>query len=167
MVGRRFAALVLGLAGEAAQAASPKAAVRAWREAHEKQIVTDFSTLLALPNVATTLPDVEKNAAYISSLLQQRGFRTQLLTAEPGTPPSVFAERKTPGAKRTVVFYAHYDGQPVGQSGWISQPFEPSMRTALPEAAPVDWQAATGPLNPDWRLYARSAGDDKGLDPWP
>ena len=35
------------------------------------------------------------------------------------------------------------------------------MRTALPEAKPVDWKAAAK-LDPDWRLFARSAGDDKG-----
>jgi acetylornithine deacetylase/succinyl-diaminopimelate desuccinylase-like protein len=115
-----------------------------------------------MPNVATNLPDVEKNAGYISALLEKRGFKTQLLRAEPGTPPSVFAELRTPGAKRTVVFYAHYDGQPIGQKGWISTPFTPSMRTALPEATPVDWKTASGPLDPDWRLFARSAGDDKG-----
>jgi acetylornithine deacetylase/succinyl-diaminopimelate desuccinylase-like protein len=148
-------------AGGAADAASPKAAVRAWRMAHEREILTDFSTLLAMPNVATTQADVEKNAAYISGLLQKRGFATKLLTAEPGTPPSVFAELKVPGATRTVVFYAHYDGQPIGQKGWISTPFEPSMRTALPEARPIDWKAAAA-LDPDWRLFARSAGDDKG-----
>jgi acetylornithine deacetylase/succinyl-diaminopimelate desuccinylase-like protein len=153
-------ALALGIAG-AAQAASPKAAVQAWRKAHEREILADFSALLALPNVATTVPDVEKNAAYISGLLQKRGFATRLLYADPGTPPSVFAELKVPGATRTVVFYAHYDGQPIGQKGWISTPFEPSMRTALPEARPVDWKAAAA-LDPDWRLFARSAGDDKG-----
>jgi acetylornithine deacetylase/succinyl-diaminopimelate desuccinylase-like protein len=150
------------LAAGAADAASPKAAVRAWRQAHEKEIVSDFYALLSMPNVATAVPDVERNAAYISGLLENRGFRTQLLTAEPGTPPSVYAELKTPGAKRTVVFYAHYDGQPIGQKGWISTPFEPSMRTALPQATPVDWKGATAPLDPDWRLFARSAGDDKG-----
>ena len=81
-----MAALVLGLAAAgAADAAvkttSPKAAVRAWRMAHEKDIVTDFSTLLAMPNVATNVADVEKNAAYISGLLRARGFTTQLITA--------------------------------------------------------------------------------------
>jgi len=155
------------LAPGAAAAASPKdpsprIAVRAWRQAHEKEIVSDFAAMLALPNVATTVPDVERNAAYLSGLLEKRGFKTRLLTAEPGTPPSILAELKTPGAKRTVVFYAHYDGQPIGQKGWISTPFEPSMRTALPEAKPVDWKAASGSLDPDWRLFARSAGDDKG-----
>jgi acetylornithine deacetylase/succinyl-diaminopimelate desuccinylase-like protein len=154
------AALAAGICG-GAHAASPKAAVHAWRQAHEKEILSDFVSLLSMPNVATTVPDVEKNAAYISALLEKRGFRTRLLTAEPGTPPTVLAELNTPGATRTVVFYAHYDGQPIGQKGWISTPFQPSMRTALPEARPVDWKAAAS-LDPDWRLFARSAGDDKG-----
>ncbi len=97
-------ALVLALAGHAAEAASPNAAVRAWRQSNEKAIVADFSTLLAMPHVATTVSDVEKNAAYLSGLLQARGFKTQLMTTEPGTPPSVYAALTTPGAKRTVVY---------------------------------------------------------------
>jgi len=145
----------------AAQGAAHNEQVRAYRAAHEKQIVTDFITLLALPNVATTVPDVQRNADYIAGLLRARGFSTRLLTAEPGTPPSVYAELKTPSATRTVLFYAHYDGQPVAQKGWIIDPFKPSLRTALPDAEPVDWQGAAGPLDPEWRLFARSAGDDK------
>lgn len=156
------AAALVAMSAGAAEAGTPRDAVRTWRKAHEKEIVADFSALLALPNVATTLSDVEKNADYISGLLQKRGFQTQLLRAQPGTPPSVFGELKTPGAKRTVVFYAHYDGQPVGQQGWLTSPFQPTMRTELPDAKTVDWQGAAGPLDPDWRLYARSAGDDKG-----
>jgi acetylornithine deacetylase/succinyl-diaminopimelate desuccinylase-like protein len=149
-------------AGSPAQAASPKAAVQAWRQAHEKDIVGDFVALLSLPNVATTLDDVDKNAAYLSALLTKRGFAVHLLRSAPGTPASVFAELKTPGARRTVVFYAHYDGQPVGQKGWLAGPFEPLLRTPWPQATPVDWQGAGGPLDPDWRIFARSAGDDKG-----
>lgn len=144
-----------------AGAANLRDTVRAWREAHERGIVTEFVTLLSLPNVATNLADVDKNAAYIEEQLTARGFEVQLLRATPGTPASVFGERKVPGAKRTVIFYAHYDGQPIGQKGWISNPFQPSMRTALPEATPIDWRGATGPLDPNWRLFARSAGDDK------
>lgn len=161
---RALMALVLGAAAATADpalGASPKAAVHDWRQGHEKEIVGDFVTLLSMPNVAKQIPDVEKNAAYISDLLTKRGFKVQLLRAAPGTPPSVFAELKTPGAKRTVLFYAHYDGQPVGQKGWITSPFEPAMRTPLPEAKPIDWKAADA-LDPDWRLFARSAGDDKG-----
>ncbi|HEY2465301.1 MAG TPA: M20/M25/M40 family metallo-hydrolase [Steroidobacteraceae bacterium] len=152
---------VLGLTMAPAQGSSPRDAVRSWRKAHEKAIVTDFVTLLSMPNVATNVADVEKNAAYIEGQLRARGFETQLLRAVPGTPPSVFAQMKIPRAKRTVIFYAHYDGQPIGQKGWVSSPFQPSMRTALPEAKAVEWQDSPGPLDPDWRLFARSAGDDK------
>ncbi len=156
------AAAIGALAASSVHAMGSRAAVRAWRETHEKAIVTNFVTLLSMPNVATNVADVEKNAAYIEGELQSRGFKTRLLSAEPGTPPSVFGEMKIPGAKRTVIFYAHYDGQPIGQKGWIVSPFQPSMRTALPEAKTVEWQNSAGPLNPDWRLFARSAGDDKG-----
>jgi len=152
---------VLLLAVTARAAVPVREPVRAWRSAHEKQIVSDFVTLLAMPNVATVVPDVQKNATYIEGLLKARGFETRILAAAPGTPPSVFAERRVAGAKRTVLFYAHYDGQPVGQQGWLDDPFTPTMRTALPEAKVVDWRAAAGALNPDWRLFARSAGDDK------
>src|SRR5580700_11851711 len=157
----QWAAAICALAVASAHAASSRDAVHNWRKAHEKAIVADFVTLLSMPNVATNVADVERNAAYIEGQLKARGFETRLLSAEPGTPPSVFAEMKIPGAKRTVIFYAHYDGQPIGQKGWIASPFQPSMRTALPEAKPVDWQKATGRLDPDWRLFARSAGDDK------
>ena len=152
---------VLGLTISSARAGNPRDAVRVWRGAHEKAIVADFVTFLAMPNVATSVADVERNAAYIQGQLNARGFETRLLTAEPGTPPSVFAQMKVPRAIRTVIFYAHYDGQPIGQRGWISDPFQPSMRTALPEAKAVDWQNSIGPLDPAWRLFARSAGDDK------
>jgi acetylornithine deacetylase/succinyl-diaminopimelate desuccinylase-like protein len=159
---RTLALLPLALAlAFPTHAASPAEAARAWRKSHEKAIITDFIQLLAMPNVATTLADVDRNAAYIEGQLRERGFRTQRLTAEDHTPASVFAELKVPGAKRTVIFYAHYDGQPVNQKGWITNPFEPSVRTALPDARPVDWQAASGALDPDWRVFGRSAGDDK------
>ena len=39
-------------------------------------------------------------------------------------------EIRTPGAKRTVIFYAHYDGQPVDPKQWSTPPWEPVMRTA-------------------------------------
>lgn len=155
------AAAIWALAVSSAQGGSARDTVRIWRKAHEKAIVADFVTLLSMPNVATNVADVEKNAAYIEGQLKARGFETRLLTAEPGTPPSIFAQMKIPDAKRTAIFYAHYDGQPIGQKGWVSSPFQPSMRTALPEAKAVNWQNSTGPLDPDWRLFARSAGDDK------
>jgi acetylornithine deacetylase/succinyl-diaminopimelate desuccinylase-like protein len=154
------ALIAILLSAAAAPAAPIRDQVRAYRVAHERQIVSDFMTLLAMPDVATVVPDVQKNAAYIEGLLKARGFSTRILAALPGTPPSVFAELKAAGAQRTVVFYAHFDGQPVGQKGWITDPFVPSMRTALPEATPVDWKDAAA-LDPNWRVFARASADDK------
>jgi acetylornithine deacetylase/succinyl-diaminopimelate desuccinylase-like protein len=157
------ATLLAGITGAAAaqQPAALRDAVRSWRQAHERAIVTDFVTLLSMPNVATNVGDVDRNAAWIEQQLRSRGFTTQLLTAAPGTPASVFAERKVRGARRTVIFYAHYDGQPVGQKGWLTPPFEPVMRSALSGGKTVGWREATPPFDPEWRLFARAAGDDK------
>ena len=88
-----------------ANAATVVGQVRAYRVAHETQILEDFSRLLAMPNVATHISDIEKNAAFITAALNQRGFRTQLLSAGPGTPPVARApfrspDRGSPGHRR-------------------------------------------------------------------
>jgi acetylornithine deacetylase/succinyl-diaminopimelate desuccinylase-like protein len=158
------------LAAAAAFVAAPALAapalhdqVDAWRKAHERQIVGEFSDFLALPDVATNVPDIEANAKVLVKMIEARGLKAQILSAGPGTPPSVYGELKVPGAKRTVVYYAHYDGQPVTPSQWRSAPFTPVMRDG-PDGKDVDWRASSGPLNPEWRLYARGSGDDKASE---
>jgi acetylornithine deacetylase/succinyl-diaminopimelate desuccinylase-like protein len=158
-------ATVLTLAAAQAGARSAPATVdqvRAYRVAHESQILEDFFRLLSMPNVATHVSDIEKNAAFITDALNQRGFHTRLLSAGPGTPPAIYGELPAPHAKRTVVFYAHYDGQPAGQAAWRSDPFKPVIRAGATAASStdVDWRAA-GKIDPEWRIYARSASDDK------
>jgi acetylornithine deacetylase/succinyl-diaminopimelate desuccinylase-like protein len=59
-----------------------------------------------------------------------------------------------------VIFYAHYDGQPVTPSQWISDAFVPVMRDGL-SGRDVDWKSAKPPFNPEWRLFGRGAADDK------
>src|SRR5690349_22835308 len=49
--------------------------VRAYREAHEKQIVTEFVSLLSIPNHAGDRGDIERNAQEISAMLRQRGVQ--------------------------------------------------------------------------------------------
>jgi acetylornithine deacetylase/succinyl-diaminopimelate desuccinylase-like protein len=74
----------------------------------------------------------------------------------------------SPEAKRTVIFYAHYDGQPVDPAAWTDgAPFERVLRDAAIEAGgkripfPANGAKARGAYNDDWRIYARSASDDK------
>jgi acetylornithine deacetylase/succinyl-diaminopimelate desuccinylase-like protein len=149
-------------------APSVRDGVRSYRKAHEREILTELTGLLALPNVATRVADIERNADHLTAMLERRGFQVRRLSAGEGTPPSLYGELTVPGAQRTLMFYAHYDGQPVDQKGWLSDPFKPVLRTG-PLGTPgkgndpkdVDLTSVTGPLDPEWRIYARSASDDK------
>ena len=128
----------------------------AWRMQHEREILAEFSDLLALPNLASDAPGIRRNADLIRGMLEKRGLTTRLLTLE-GAPPIVVGDLGAPGAHRTIAFYAHYDGQPVDPAKWKSDPWKPVMRDAT--GKDVDWQKAKE-IDPEWRLYARSAGDD-------
>lgn len=150
------------LAAGDAIAGSPELTARQYRSVHEKQILEEFTALLSMPNVATNVPDVDRNAAYIVSALQRRGFSTDLLRASDDSPAAVLGELRSPGASRTLVFYAHYDGQPANQEGWRSRPFDPVVRAGANAATSrdVDWRRAVR-IDPEWRIYARGASDDK------
>jgi acetylornithine deacetylase/succinyl-diaminopimelate desuccinylase-like protein len=67
------------------------------------------------------------------------------------------------GAPRTVVLYAHYDGQPVEPERWASPPWTPVLRDGPlgPGARVLDLASLRAPLDGEWRLFARSASDDK------
>jgi acetylornithine deacetylase/succinyl-diaminopimelate desuccinylase-like protein len=70
---------------------------------------------------------------------------------------------KTPGATRTIGFYAHYDGQPVDPSKWASDPFKPTLREKPLESGGqvIPFPKSGEEFDSEWRLYARSASDDK------
>jgi len=138
--------------------------VREYRRANEHQILKEFTTLLAIPNVASDTQNIRRNAALIVEMMKQRGLNPRLLEAPtPNTPPAVYGEWKTPGAQRTILVYAHYDGQPTDPKQWTgTAPWEPVFRTgAIEEGGHVAVVADTGAINPRWRIYARSASDDK------
>jgi acetylornithine deacetylase/succinyl-diaminopimelate desuccinylase-like protein len=167
-----WAVLAVLLGGwDAALAADPapagpavRAAVQRWRAAHEAEIVRGLADLLALPNVASDAAAIGRNAERILALLESRGARGRLLDGQ-GGPPVVFAELDAPGARHTVVVYAHYDGQPVDPAKWASPPWTPVLRTRALDQGGKELALAAlpaGPLDPEWRLYGRSASDDKG-----
>jgi acetylornithine deacetylase/succinyl-diaminopimelate desuccinylase-like protein len=158
----RAAYLLLAAAGVLAAQSNPAArAAREWRETHERAIVAEFIDLLAIPNLARDAADIRKNAAAVSAILERRGVRTRLLET-PGAPPAVYGEIRTAGAARSIVFYAHYDGQPLDPKEWASPPWQPTLRDRpLEKDGRVIALPASGKLDPEWRLYARSAGDDK------
>ena len=140
-------------------------AVREYRRANEQHILREFVSLLSIPNVASDREGIRRNAARISEMMTARGLKPRLLEAStPDAPPAVFGEWNTTGATRTVVLYAHYDGQPTDPKKWTgTQPWEPTLRTAPFEKGGtlLPMPAEGESINPEWRLYARSASDDK------
>ena len=136
------------------------AAINDYREANEADILFDFVDLLSLPNVASNVEDMNRNAEHIAGYLDERGFSTQILNA--GAAPYVFAEMLQPNATETILIYAHFDGQPVQAENWAYPPFEPTLLDGTLQAGgqPIDI-ADVDSFDPEWRLYARSAGDDK------
>ncbi len=136
-------------------------AARNWRQEHERAIVTEFIGLLSIPNLASDTPNIRRNATAIQAILEKRGVKTRLLEV-PDAPPAVYGEILTPGAQRTVVFYAHYDGQPLDPKEWKTPPWEPVLRDKSLELDGKVIPLPDGrPFDPESRLYARSASDDK------
>lgn len=134
--------------------------VRKYRQTNEQKILREFVELLSLPNLASDSANIGRNAAFIEGMLKQRGVKTQLLRAGQG-PPAVYGELLQPGTTRTVVFYAHYDGQPVNAVDWNGSPWKPVLRTGTLQSGGTEVPFETKPINPEWRVYARSASDDK------
>lgn len=148
----------------AALAAAPAHAVSPNPPDHAA-ILNDFVSLLAIPNVATNVADIRKNADHIMEMMKPRGLSPRLLEgATADTPPAVYGEWPVPGAGRTLVLYAHYDGQPVTPEDWKSTPpFKPQLYSDRLDrgAKPIPFPAADQMINGDWRIYGRSASDDK------
>lgn len=99
-------------------------------------------------------------------MMQRRGIAAELLEGRTSaTNPAVFGEIKVPGATRTVVFYAHYDGQPVNPKEWAEglDPWNPvflSAPTARGGKIITDWKPGDA-INPEWRVNGRASADDK------
>jgi acetylornithine deacetylase/succinyl-diaminopimelate desuccinylase-like protein len=149
--------LVVGAAAAQQDARTVRNKVTRYRAAHEKEIIAEFVDLLSIPNGASDTPNIEHNAEAIRKMLEKRGITVRILRVS-GAPPVVLGEFHSSSAARTIGIYAHYDGQPVDPAQWLNPPFSPIIRDAAGHE--VDWQSAAK-FDPEWRIYARSASDDK------
>jgi acetylornithine deacetylase/succinyl-diaminopimelate desuccinylase-like protein len=139
--------------------------VRDYRRRKEHEILREFVQLLSIPNVASDTVNIRRNAGLIVEMMKRRELNPKLLESEDrSAPPAVYGEWIVPGAQRTVVLYAHYDGQPTDPRQWSgTEPWSPTLRSGPIESGgkilPFPENSQT--INPEWRLYARSASDDK------
>jgi acetylornithine deacetylase/succinyl-diaminopimelate desuccinylase-like protein len=156
----RAALAILLAAGPAV--AQPIDVDRYTRE-HQGAIVAELLELLAIPNVRTDVPNIKRNAELLRRMLDRRGLNPEVWDT-PSTPV-VYGERLVPGSTRTILFYIHFDGQAVDKTRWKQiDPFQPVLRGgSLEQGAEEIHDIAGRSTFPDnWRIYARSAGDDKG-----
>lgn len=125
----------------------------------------EFLELLSIPDVASEPRDIQRNAIFLEAAFRKRGFEARQVS-NPAQRPAVFAEYTTriAGAK-TILFYIHFDGQPVIPGDWAQRdPFEPVVKK---RDAGGQWTAvdrallSSQPLDPELRVFARSASDDK------
>lgn len=125
----------------------------------------DYLALLALPNDALAEGDhLQKNAAWLQAALAKRGFVVR--EAPNNGRPILFAQYPSDPAKKTVLFYMHFDGQPVAASQWSQpDPFKPVLKK---KGADGKWtivdmqQLMRTDFDPELRVFARASSDDKG-----
>ena len=136
-------------AGGSEDDAQHREKLAAWVAANRSSILDELIAFVSIPNVATNMEDVKTNTAHLKGMLEKRGLETRIL--ETPTRPYVFARLAAQSSGQTirVLFYAHYDGQPVDAPSWtVTAPFTPKLK---------------GDANDrEARLYARSTSDDKG-----
>src|SRR6188768_3714699 len=107
--------------------------------------VEELKTYLAIPSISA-LPqhqaDVRKCAEWTADELRRIGMQNVRLIETPGNPV-VYGDWMAAEGAPTILFYGHYDVQPVDPVElWESPPFEATIR--------------------DGEIYARGAADDKG-----
>jgi acetylornithine deacetylase/succinyl-diaminopimelate desuccinylase-like protein len=105
----------------------------------------ELKAFLAIPSISA-LPehagDVRRCAEWCVDEMRRIGLQNVRLIATPGNPVVYGDWLNAPGAP-TILFYGHYDVQPVDPLNlWQSPPFEATVR--------------------DGEIYARGSADDKG-----
>jgi acetylornithine deacetylase/succinyl-diaminopimelate desuccinylase-like protein len=131
-------------------------------------MLNEYMDFVSIPNTMNDRDQLIKNADYIMNLMKKAGIQNiQLLKGRsPQAVPSVYGEVTTPDATATVIFYAHYDGQPVNPDKWAEglSPFKPQLATTSLDKGGkfLDMpQKVEDILSDDIRLYSRAAADDK------
>ena len=107
--------------------------------------VDELKQYLAIPSIsalAEHAPDMRRAAQWTADALTGAGLQNVSIMDTPGNPV-VYGDWLNAPGKPTILFYGHYDVQPVDPLNlWTTPPFEANVR--------------------DGEIYARGSADDKG-----
>ncbi len=111
---------------------------------HKKQRLHELIEFLKFPSISARSEhnkDLQACAEWLANHLNSIGIKSRIYPTE--AHPAVFGSKISSPGKLTVLYYGHYDVQPVEPLDlWHSPPFEPVIK--------------------DGRIIARGATDDKG-----
>ena len=107
-------------------------------------LIEDLQTLIRQPSVSAQNLGIEKCAKLVQKLLQKSGIKSEILRLSKGTAPLVYGEIKSKqNPSKTLMFYNHYDVQPVEPVElWDDPPFSGIKKGN--------------------KIFGRGATDDKG-----
>ncbi|MBN3582038.1 M20/M25/M40 family metallo-hydrolase [Algoriphagus aestuarii] len=121
-----------------------------------------FRDYLSIPNNGKVPADIQANLEWCKDALESRGFKTKELKS--ASVPHLYAEGKSDPKKKTILVYMQIDGQPVDPSAWDQEsPYIPALKMKEGESwEELNWNFLDGPIDSDWKIFARSASDSKG-----
>jgi acetylornithine deacetylase/succinyl-diaminopimelate desuccinylase-like protein len=147
--------------------AQSKIDLEATVQKHVKNYYGDLYDFMILPSNAHIKEHIQPNLDWLKKIFETRGFTTEFLPTE--GHPVFFAEHKSAspakGPLKTLLFYMHFDGQPVEPENWQQEsPYKPVLkkRTSDGKWETIDWNNLKSGYDPEWRIFARAVSDDKG-----
>ncbi|MEQ6124651.1 M20/M25/M40 family metallo-hydrolase [Pseudotenacibaculum sp. MALMAid0570] len=126
------------------------------------EVLKNHKELVSIPNLPLNVEKMNENIQWVKRHYEKVGFKVSEL--ESSTLPVLLAERIINPKLKTVLFYFHLDGQSVNPKMWNQKdPFIPVLKEQGNNGdwKSISWSKLNGKINDDWRIFARSAADDK------
>ena len=107
-------------------------------------LISDLQTLIQQPSVSAKNEGIEECAILVKKMLKKSGISSEILRLKKGVAPIVYAEIKSKkNNSKTLMFYNHYDVQPVEPLDlWDDPPFSGTRKGN--------------------KIFGRGSADDKG-----
>ena len=111
---------------------------------HMNDLLKDLQTLIKQPSISAKNEGIEECAVLVAKMLKKAGISSEILRLNKTAAPLVFGEIKSKSnPAKTLLFYNHYDVQPIEPLGeWNDPPF-------------------SGKIIGN-KIFGRGASDDKG-----
>ena len=155
--------LLLAAAGPVRAAGLEPDRIREAVDGERTAAIELYREFLELPNDARNPEDIDALVAWLEGAFGDRGFTTRRLVTAGN--PALVASRLTDPAKPTVLVYLQADGQPADPSAWNqASPYLPVLKEESMDGdwVEIPWERMELGIDPDWRIFARSASDSKG-----